>query len=295
MTYTRRSALVLIGAAALLPSCGTKSVPGAVRVGSKDFGENITIAEIYAAALERAGIPVERHMNLGSTQIATEALQHGDIDLYPEYTGTGLIDVLHLPPMHDARALFKRVKDEYERRFDLTWLDPSPVNDSQALATTPLIAEQYNLLTLSECAVKAPQLRFAAIPEFVVRADALPGLQRYYGGFQFKSVRTYDIGLQYDALARGDAEVATAFTTDAQIQTADLIILRDDRNFWPAYNVAPVVRMQTLRRLPRIAQILRRVSPALTNDTVRRLNVEVNVEHVDPAQAAAAFVQRIAR
>ncbi len=102
MRITRADSLALIGAALVLPSCGAGKGNGAIRVGSKDFGEDITIAEIYAAKLELQGITVERHMNLGSTQIATEAMQRGDIDLYPEYTGTGLIDVLHLPPMHDA-------------------------------------------------------------------------------------------------------------------------------------------------------------------------------------------------
>jgi osmoprotectant transport system substrate-binding protein len=290
MKLTRRESIALIGAALTLPSCGGGG-NGAVRVGSKNFAEDITIAEIYAAALDRANIPVERHMNLGSTQIATAAMQRGDIDLYPEYTGTGLIDVLHMPPMRDAAQIFKTVKAAYERQFQITWLSPSPMNDSQGLAVTQTVAQRYNLRTLSQCSRIAPQLRLAAIPEFLTRADALPGLQKFYGGFHFKSNPTYEIGLQYQALLNNDADVATAFTTDSQIGTENLIVLQDDRHFWPAYNVAPVVRQAALKRHPQVATVLDRISPLLTDTAVRQLNYQVNVSHADPADAAKRFLK----
>jgi osmoprotectant transport system substrate-binding protein len=290
LSITRKESLALLGAALVLPQCSAGST-NAIRVGSKNFGENIIVAEVYAAALERAGLPVQRHMNLGSTQIATEAMQRGDIDLYPEYTGTGLIDVLHLPPMRDAQQLFATVKAGYAKRYGLTWLAPSPVNDSQGLAVTGSVAHRFNVRTLSQCAIAAPQLRLAAIPEFVSRTDALPGLQNFYGGFKFKEVRTYAIGLQYDALQHGDAQVATAFTTDSQIDTNHLVLLQDDKHFWPPYNIAPVVRNQALRAHPQIAQILNRVSPLLTDAVVRRFNYAFNVKKADPADIAAQFAK----
>lgn len=290
MTLTRKESLALIGAALALPRC-SGSTPNAIRVGSKNFSEDITVAEIYAAALERAKIPVERHMNLGSTQIATAAMQRGDIDLYPEYTGTGLIDVLHMPPMRDAQQIYDAVKSAYEKRYAMTWLTPSPMNDSQGLATTQAIAQRYNVRTLSQCGKLAPQLRLATIAEFLTRADALPGLQKFYGGFAFKSNRTYEIGLQYQALLSGDADVATAFTTDSQIDTNNFVVLQDDRHFWPAYNVAPVVRTATLKAHPQVAVILNRVSPLLTDTVVRQLNYQVNVKHADPADAAQQFLK----
>ncbi len=290
MPLTRRRSLALIGAAIALPQCSGGGA-NAVRVGSKNFGEDIIVAEVYAAALERAGLQVERHMNLGSTQIATEALTRGDIDLYPEYTGTGLIDVLHLAPMRDAAKLFAVVKAAYERRYGLTWLEPSPANDSQGLAVTPATAQRYAVRTLSQCARVAPQLRLAAVPEFVTRADALPGLQKFYGGFAFKDVRTYEIGLQYDALAHGDADVATAFTTDSQIDTQHLLLLTDDKHFWPPYNIAPVVRERTLSAHPSIRPALAAVSPLLTDSVVRRFNYAFNVQKADPADIAQAFVK----
>jgi len=289
VTLRRAECLALIAAALAMPAC-SRSSAGSIRVGSKNFSEDITVAEIYAAALERARIPVERHMDIGSTQIALAAMQRGDIDLYPEYTGTGLIDVLHLPPMHDASALYSTVKSAFERRFGITWLAPSPANDSQGLATTRSIAHKYGLKTLSQCARLASQLRFASVPEFVVRADALPGLQKFYGGFKFKDTRMYAIGLQYAALERGEADVATAFTTDSQIASDDLVLLQDDRQFWPPYNIAPVVREAALRAHPQIAGILNRIAPRLTDDAVRKLNLQVNVQKLDPADAAAQFL-----
>jgi osmoprotectant transport system substrate-binding protein len=289
LSLTRKESLALIGAALALPRCSGSS--DAIRVGSKNFAEDITIAEIYAGALEQANFKVVRNTNLGSTQIATEAMLRGDIDLYPEYTGTGLIDVLHLPPMRDAQQLFATVKRAYEQQYRLTWLTPSPVNDSQGLATTQAVAERHGIRTLSQTGALASQLRLAAFPEFVARADALPGLQRFYGGFKFREVSTYAIGLQYQALLIGAADVAAAFTTDSQIGTENLVVLRDDRQFWPPYNVAPVVRSSVLQAHPQIVAVLNRISPLLTDVVVRQLNYQVNVQHLDPAQAATRFLQ----
>ena len=293
MKITRSRSLALMGAALVLPQCsggsGTNAKGATIRVGSKNFGENIIVAEIYAAALERAGFSVERHMNLGSTQIAMAAMERGDIDLYPEYTGTGLIDVLHMAPLRDAKTLYERVRMQYQERYGMAWLQASPANDSQGLAVTQAVASR-GIRTLSQCAQAAPSLRLAAVPEFVARADALPGLQKFYGGFKFKDVRTYTIGLQYDALKRGDADVCTAFTTDAQIKAGNLVLLEDDKHFWPAYNIAPVIRDQVLKANPKIAQVLDAIAPRLTTAVVTSMNYDYTVRKAEPADIAHTFV-----
>ncbi len=288
MKLSRARAIALFGSALVLPQCGKST---ALRIGSKNFSESITVAEIYAAGLEQRGIAIERHMNLGSTQIAMAAIQRGDIQIYPEYTGTALIDVLHLPPMRDAKAVYAVVKREFQKRFGLTVLKPSPGNDSQGLAVTDAVAKKYNVRTLSQCAQAAPQLRLAAVPEFVARADALPGLQKFYGGFAFKSVRTFDIGLQYEALARGDADVATAFTTAAQIVAKRLVVLEDDRHFWPPYNVIAIVRPEVASlQSGAVISTLQRLTGMLTDSALRRLNFEVDISKRDPADVASEFV-----
>ncbi len=219
------------------------------------------------------------------------AILRGDIQLYPEYTGTALIDVLHMQPIRDPNTLYDTVKREYEKRFGLTLLEPSPGSNSQGLAVTRAVARKFNVRTLSQCARAAPQLRLAAVPEFVARADALPGLQKFYGGFKFKSVRTFDIGLQYEALARGDADVATVFTTDALIAANDLVVLSDDRRFWPPYNVVPVIRIDALKaRRSDISGTLNRLTEGMTDVALRRLNVEVDIKKRDPADVASEFV-----
>ncbi|HEY9179560.1 MAG TPA: glycine betaine ABC transporter substrate-binding protein [Candidatus Baltobacteraceae bacterium] len=292
MKISRSRSIALIGAALVLPQCGAKGEGGAaapVKVGSKNFGENIIVGEIYAAALEQAGFQVQRQMNLGSTQIAMAAMERGDIDLYPEYTGTGLIDVLHLQPIRDAKALYQRVRMQYQERYGMAWLNPAPANDSQGLAVSKAVAAR-GIRTLSQCAQAAPQLRLAAVPEFVARADALPGLQKFYGGFKFKVVSTYTIGLQYEALQRGQADVCTAFTTDAQIKEYGLVLLQDDRHFWPAYNIAPVVRDDTLKAHPKIAPVLNALGPRLTTDAVMGMNYDYTVRKQEAADIAHAFV-----
>ncbi len=291
MRLSRAHALAMLGGASLLAACGRRN--DGVVVGSKNFTESFIIAEIYAQALERAGMSVQRRFNLGSTQIAMAAMQRGDIDLYPEYTGTALIDVLHLPPMQDPRALYATVAREFQRRYALTWLTPSPMNDSQALATTRAIARREGLETLSQLAPVAARLRLATIQEFLSRPDGLPGLQRVYGGFQFRDVRTYDIALKYEALIDGRADVASAFTTDGAIATNDLVVLRDDRHLWPPYNVAPVARDATLRRLPQIAAALDAVSPEITDRAAQRMNAAVESQHRDPADVASAFLRNV--
>jgi len=284
----RTRALALIATAPALLRCSTAS--HGVAVGSKNFTESFVIAEIYAQALEAAGMPVVRRFNLGSTQIAMAAIARGDIDLYPEYTGTALIDVLHLPPMHDPHAVYATVAAAFARRYGLIWLAPAPMNDSQAMATTRAIATREGLSTLSDLAPKASSLRLATIQEFLSRSDGLPGLVRVYGGFRFRDVRTYDIALKYEALLTGKADVATAFTTDGAVATDRLVLLRDDRHLWSPYNVAPVVRRATLDARPAIGRALDAVSPRITDAAAARMNAAVETGHRDPADVAAAFL-----
>jgi osmoprotectant transport system substrate-binding protein len=288
---SRARALALLGSSIALARCA----PGGpvVKVGSKNFTESIVIAEIYSRALENEGVRVERHLNLGSTQIAMAAIERGDIDLYPEYTGTALLDVLHLPPMRDPKQIYSTVAAAYAKQYHLRWLAPSPMNDSQALATTKKIAAAQKLATLSDLAKAAPRLRLATIQEFLAREDGLPGLQKFYGGFNFAQVRTYDITLKYEALTSGAADVASAFSTDGAISTDELVVLRDDRHFWPAYNVAPVVREDALAREPRIASVLDALAPAITDRAAARMNAAVEGGKQDPGDVADAFLKSL--
>jgi osmoprotectant transport system substrate-binding protein len=285
-SLTRRDSLGLIGSALLLGSCAPKAA-GRVRIGSKSSGENATIAEIYAIALERENIAVERRLNLGSAETVMAAIQRGEIDLYPEYVRTGGKDV---PPVNDTVALHDAIKPLYTRRYGVTWLTPSPANDSPCLVTSPYAAEQYWLLALTRCAAIAPKLRFAATSDFLASGGAFERLQQLYGTLKFKEILTCDPGEQYDALSRGDVDVANGFTTDPQIAEKQLIVLRDDKGFWPRYNIAPVIRLATIQSHARVRSILDHISQTLTEYAVQQITMRLDLLSMDPHDVAEDFM-----
>ncbi len=264
-----------------------------VAVGSKNFAEELLLGEMYVRLLEHAGMPVDARLNLGGTNIAMASLLRGEIDLYPEYTGTALLTQLKLAPLRNRQAVYNTVKRDYQQRYGLTWLAPAPMNDTQALATTAATSQRLALTTLSTCARLAPQLRLGAVPEFTDRPDGLPGLQKAYGGFRFASVKLIDIGLKYQALLQGEVDVVVAFGTDGQIDAHHLVVLDDDKHFFPPYQVAPVVRLDTLARFPGIAGALNPLAPHLTDATMRSLNWRVDGKHEEPADVAAQFLAGI--
>jgi osmoprotectant transport system substrate-binding protein len=283
----RREAIVILGSA-LAAGC---SKPADVAVGSKNFTESLVLGNMYAQLLEHTKLTVAPKLDLGGTQVAMEALRRGDIDLYPEYTGTALINVLKRPPNSNAKYTYDTVRNYYAKNLGLIWLAPAPMNNTQALASTRATAQKYGLRTLSDVSRAAPQLRLGAIPEFTKRADGLPGLQLAYGGFNFKSVSLFDIGLKYKALTSGDVDVVVAFGTDGQIAADDLTVFADDKHFWPVYQVAPVVRAQTIARFPDLAPALNRLAPLLSDAVMRRLNEQVDGEKAEPAEVAREFLR----
>lgn len=287
---------LLIGAL-LLAACAPTTIDqgenvGTVAVGSKDFTEQFIVAEMYAQILEDAGFTVERKLNLGGTPIAHEAIQNGDIDLYPEYTSTGLLTVLKLNPIQDAQEIYSTVKDNYEEQFNLTWLEPSPFNNTQALAMTRETADAYDIRTYSDLSQKASELVLGGPAEFLEREDGIKGLQQAYGGFEFKDVKQLGTGsLRYQALMDGQVDVVVAFGTDGAIGGNDLLVLEDDQVFYPIYNIAPVVRMDTLETYPQISELLNELSPLLTDEVMSGLNWQVDgPDHKEPADVARDFL-----
>lgn len=277
------------------PPAATTAPTGAkpkIIIGSKAFAEETLVGEMYAELLEQAGYTVERKLNLGETAVLQPALVKGDINIYPEYTGTGLTVVLKKDIMSDPQQVYSTVASEYEKQFQITWLDPAPMNDTQALATTKAIADKYGLKTLSDMAAKADQLRLNAAPAFIDRPDGIPGLQKAYGGFVFKDVKTVDISLRYKALLAGDADVAEAFSTDGEISGNNLVVMQDDKHFFPPYQLAPLVRDDLLAAAPDIKAILNPLAPKLTDAEVSRINWEVSGKKREPADVAKEFLQQ---
>jgi len=277
----------IAGTAALLLA----AVPATaqVRVGSKNFTEQFIVAEIYAQALEAAGIKVERKLNLGGTLIAQKALEEKQIDLYPEYTGTMLLVVLKAPSMTDPRAVYDKVKAEYAAK-GLVVLSQAPMNNTYNMVVRPETAAQYKLETVSDLARVAKELKLGAGPEFRDRADGLPGLKSVYG-IEFKEDLQMAIGLRYQALGAKQIDVVNGYATDGMISALKLKRLKDDKNLWPPYYLVPVVRREALDANPQIADVLNRVDAMLDEPTMAAMNYRVDGEKEEPKDVARAFLK----
>lgn len=290
------AALLIVGSA-ILSACGGPAASNrSVVVSSKDFTEENILGEMYALALENAGVPVTRKLNLGTTDVAQAALvkggADGGIDLYPEYTSTGLNNVLKRDPIYDPQQVYDEVKKGYKEQFNLVWLDASPMNDTQAMVTSKEVSEQFGLKTLQDLCDKADQLTVAAVAEFEERADALPLLQKTYGGCEFKEIKVFAPNLRYKALESKEVEIAQAFSTDGPIAGMGLVLLEDPKNYGLPYNVAPVVRQDVLDLYPQIADALNKLSPMITNDEISALNWEVDGKGREYADVAKEWMQK---
>lgn len=302
----RRTLVTGIAAAPLVTVAGRLSVAaqdaGPVQIGSKNFTEQLILGEMYALLLDQAGIPVEKRLNLGGTAVAQEALLAGEIDLYPEYTGTGLTVVLETPidavqatPEAEGASIDDRVyeivKQEYAEQFDLVWLDQVPFNNTQALAVKQSFAEERGLQTVSDLAEIASELTIVAPSDFVERPDGLEGLQSFYD-MEFGEVLSVEPGIRYQALEQDQAQVVLAFGTDGQVSGLDLVLLEDDQGLWPPYHVAPVVRQETLDAYPNLAETLNAVAPMLTDEAMSDLNWQVDgPDKMEPEEVARTFLE----
>ena len=258
-----------------------------VIVASKPFGESYLLAEMFAQALERGGYRVERKLGLGATEVAFRALQAGAIDVYPEYTGTGLLAVLKDTSALDARRAFQRVAQAFESRWDLHWLPPLGFENTYAIAVRPETAQRYQLRTLTDLARAAPQLRAGFSPDFIGRSDGMPGLQRAYGA-RFSQVRSLVQNVKYRALVAGEVDVIDGYSTDGLIARYNLVVLTDDRNFFPPYEAAALVGSRLYKNEPAAIALLSALSGRIDARTMQRWNQRIEIDHEPVAGVATA-------
>jgi len=283
---------ILMAIAAALSFAASASAQ-TLKVGSKNFTEQFVVAELYAAALEAAGFKVERKINLGATLVAHEALRTGAIDLYPEYTGTGLGAVIKAqgPTESDPEKAYQTVKAFYEKEFKLTWLKPSGVNNGYAMVVRPETAQSMNLKTLSDLAKVAGKMKIGAGPEFGDRRDGLKGMKEVYG-IEFGEFRQFAaLRLRYEALLQKQIDIANGFATDWQIAAEKFTALKDDKNLFPPYYLAPVVRLDTVAGNAKAVEALLKVGSLIDNPTMQELNRQVEVDKKEPRAVAAAFLK----
>lgn len=264
---------------------------GTVRIASKNFTEQFILSEMMAQLIEeRTDLSVDRRFNLGGTMIAHGALIRREVDLYAEYTGTALTTILERPVVTDPDSALGIVRRAYRRRFDVEWLEPFGFDNSYALAVRRRQAEARGWEGISDLAPVAAELRAGFTGEFVERPDGYPALWETYD-LRFGDVRDMDPPLMYEAVAREQVDVISAFATDGRIEAYDLITLADDRRAFPPYHAAPVLRLELLQAYPELRDLLERLSGLLSDSIMRRLNHAVDETGRGPEEVAAAFLR----
>jgi osmoprotectant transport system substrate-binding protein len=258
-----------------------------VRVGSKNFTEQFVLGEIVAQHLEnRLNGHVSRRLGLGGTLLAQQAVVTGDIDVYPEYTGTALTAVLKRRPMKDPSQVLAEVRAGYAQ-WHLEWLNPLGFENTFAMAVRN---EDGGAAALSQAA-KERAWRLGAGYEFAHREDGLPGLVQVYGLRLAGSVKTMDLGLLYQALAKRQVDMVAGNSTDGMLSVLPITVLKDDQHYFPPYECALVVREETEREFPALRPALIELSGKISSETMRRLNYELDGKHRPAREIARDFLR----
>jgi len=261
-------------------------------IGSKNFTEQIIVAELLAQHLEaRTDMKVERRFDLGSTLICHQALRTGAIDVYVEYTGTALTVILDEVPVQDPKQVFQRIKKEYARRFGLMWMPPLGFNNTFAIVVRGEDARQLNLEAISDLETHTPNWRAGFGYEFMERPDGFEGLAETYNLRFGSPPRTMELGLLYRALQDKQVDVVAGNSTDGLIDALDLSVLKDDRNYFPPYHAAPVVRQDTLQRFPSVGAALEQLAGTISEEEMRRMNYAVDGQGRALKEVVAGFLR----
>jgi osmoprotectant transport system substrate-binding protein len=283
--------LALLVALLWLASCAGNRRDTIV-VGSKNFTEQAILGELLAQQIEsQAGLRVERRFYLSGTYICQQALLAGRIDAYVEYTGTALTAILKDSPESDARGVYDRVRREYAARFGLEVLPPLGFNNTFAMVVRGEDARRMGVHSLSEAARYAPQWRAGFGFEFMERPDGYQGLARRYDLHFLAPPRIMDLGLLYRALLEKQVDIVAGNSTDGLLAARDLVVLDDDRNYFPPYEAVAVVRSGTLARHPAVRAALAQLAGRISDAEMRRMNYAVDGEHRDAAEVVREFLR----
>lgn len=260
-----------------------------VRVGSKNFSEQLVLGEIVARHLEnRLHGHVSRKLDLGGTLLAHQAMLNGDLDVYPEYTGTALTAVLKEKPLRDPAAVLDSVRRGYAR-WNLEWLDPLGFENTFAMV---IRRQDGGPRTLTEAAAAHPW-RLGVGYEFAKREDGLPGLVKTYGLKVEGAVKTMDLGLIYQSLMKRQVDMVAGNSTDGVLNALPVTILADDRHYFPPYDCALVVRKEAEKQFPALRPALGELSGRISADTMRRLNYELDGKHRPAREIARDFLRSV--
>lgn len=288
----KKLAAVTLGIIITMSLVGCGSSGKKIVIASKPMTEQYILAEMLTQLIEsNTDIKVEKKLGIGGgTSNIQPAMEKGDIDIYPEYTGTGWLFVLKKDLINDPNKLYEEVKKEYENKYKIKWLGLYGFNDTFAIAIKKSTADKLDIDTYSDLASKGKDLKFGAEYDFYEREDGFKGLEKTYG-FKFKDKTELDIGLKYDAINGDKVDVINAFSTDAMLKTYDLKVLKDDKNFFPSYYATTLVREETLKKYPELESVLNKLEGKISNDEMIQMNYEVEKEKKDPKEVAKEFLK----
>jgi osmoprotectant transport system substrate-binding protein len=277
----------------LLVFCSSCRAPKSqIIIGSKFFTEQVVLAELLAQHIEaRMGIHVERKTNLGGTLLVHKAMQAGQVDLYVEYTGTALNAVLNEKPTGDSTAVLQRVKQQYAERFHFTVTEPLGFENTFAMVIRGDDAQRLHLARTSDIGSHAPQWRVGVGFEFLERSDGFRGWSERYGLHFAQPPSVMDLGLIYRALQDHKVDIVAGNSTDGVIDSLHLVILEDDRHYFPPYDAVPIVRQAALEQFPQLRAVLAELGGKVTGADMRHLNYLVDAEQRDAAAVVRDFRQ----
>ena len=275
----------------MLPTGGCGKRGGeTIVVGSKNFTEQIVLAELFAQQIEaHSTLRVDRRLNLGGTFICHDALVSGRIDLYPEYTGTALTAILNDSPQKDSAEVFRRVQEEYRARFNVEVMPPLGFNNTFAMIVRGDDADKLHLRRISDVAPYAPKWRAGFGYEFMERPDGYRGWMAAYGLHFAGEPQILDLGLLYRALADKQVDMVAGNSTDGVIASLHMVALEDDLHYFPPYEAVPLVRRATLEKHPEVRGAIAALAGKISVDEMRQMNYAVDGEHRDPADVVRAF------
>ena len=260
-------------------------------VGGKNFTEQDILVYMMQYMIEdHTKLKVKTKPFLGGTSVVSQAMERGDIDIYPEYTGTALINILEEPAIIDPQVAYDKVKQIYKAKKKIIWLEPFGFNNTYTLTMRIDEAERLKINTISDLSSQAGSLTLGATHEFLERQDGEKGLEEKYG-FNFAATNGMEPGLTYAAVNDKKVNVIDGFSTDGRIAAFNLKILEDDKKFFPPYYAAPIIRADVLERHPEIADALKLLAGRIDDKEMAKLNGKVDLEKQDAKTVAKEWLQ----
>lgn len=282
----------------LFTACNTKkedaesaSNSGTIRIGHKNFTEQRILGQMFAALIEEKTGRKTDVKEFGGTNIAFEALKSGEIDIYPDYTGTAYGAILGLNELNNPDEIYDYVVKVYKDEFNVIWGSQLGFNNTYTFAVLPEIAEKYNLKTISDLKKVAPELKFISTTEFLERSDGLPGVKEAYGGFEFAKELSMDPGIRYAAISEKQGDLMDAFSTDGKLLEYNLVVLEDDKGFFPPYYVAPLFNGDFYENNSDVYDALEQLKDIISDEDMMKMNYEVDTNGINEREVAEDYLK----